>query len=272
MSLLFRCLLTISFEAAHTTDPRVFDCTWPPIPRFNDEKYNTKRVIKERQHNSEEISIFSNSNLLSVCFSFFMANDQEEHNSDKSSDIPTPEMFNMMKKMMDGLEALTIEVNKLKARPTGPIIPDVEKNPTSPRVQLRSASEPGGTSKGKDQMSPDQAAYDAYVEETQRKQGLSAPPPPNGEIPPGAQHFGYDGCTFRENNSRPITPNNANAFHANQFAGNNEKFRYPEGGRTAHYHGENSMQRREPEQDGIGKIKVKIPPFVGHCDPNAYMD
>ena len=28
---------------------------------------------------------------------------------------------------------------------------------------------------------------------------------------------------------------------------------------------------REPEQDGIGKIKVKIPTFEGKCDPDIYM-
>ena len=31
-------------------------------------------------------------------------------------------------------------------------------------------------------------------------------------------------------------------------------------------------RRREVEQDGIGKIKVKIPSFEGRCDPEVYLE
>ena len=97
------------------------------------------------------------------------------------------------------------------------------------------------------------------------------PPPPNGVVPPHVHNYGHDARNFQEYISRPNSPLNRNAFVPNQFDRTQEEDRYFEGERTDFRNGAHQYRGREPEQDGIGKIKVKITSFEGKCDSDVYM-
>lgn len=174
--------------------------------------------------------------------------------SRSSSPIP-PEMFNMIKAMSDNLDRLTARMAVLESRPT----------PPAP-IPLGTNAEAGGPSKVALRVPlPDQrSAYDAARVA-------------HHQVPPGVvPHHGTPVHAYNEQFPVPNSPMLRRNHYApnrfNAFQGYQDEEMEDEGWQAEPPRGYQARRGREPEQDGIGKIKVKIPSFEGKCDPDVYME
>ena len=179
-------------------------------------------------------------------------------NREESPEPVTPEVFNLLKKVSDSVEALTNRIAALEVR-----------SKETPSVELRSENERGGPSfpEPRDPLVSQQAAYEAFLRTSQPPSNppYTFPTPPN---------YGYVPTASQEQPPTFSTPPNAYnhnfgaAFPANNGTGFQGGFVYP-GGHPFPFN--NGGQRFPPAQDGIGKIKVRIPTFEGKVDPDVYM-
>ena len=175
---------------------------------------------------------------------------------ENSPEPVNPEVFNLLKKMSDSLEALTGRIATLEVK---------EKDRAA--EPLRSEPERGGPSRWMptEPLVSQQAAYEAFLRSSQPQ----ATPPYTFPTPP---NYGYVPNATQEPPTFPTPPINNNnfgaAFPANNGPGYQGGFAFPGGRRNDFYMG---PQRFPQEQDGIGKIKVRIPSFDGKVDPDAYM-
>ena len=173
-----------------------------------------------------------------------MANEgNQTPSTGEGSPTVTPELFNMLKAMSDNIAILSNWMVALEARPPAPV-----------SVPLGTHIEPGGPS--------------------------HSAPLPGLQVPIAT--------TSPRQRDRPFASNRFNRFQESRRAYREEPRRgYYDDPRRAHEEEEESDDEewepmpprghqgrggREPEQDGIGKIKVKIPSFEGKCDPDVYMD
>lgn len=81
----------------------------------------------------------------------------------------------------------------------------------------------------------------------------------------GVYHQASPGIVPRFGRPQGATPHHDPPIHAHN------ELEY-EGWQAEPSRGYQTRRGREPEQDGIGKIKVKIPSFEGKCDPDVYME
>ena len=155
-----------------------------------------------------------------------------------------PATFSLLMKMNENIAALTERMATLEAR----------------RPLASAFEQGGGSAQPQPRPLPDQrAAFEAATMGPQR----AATPPPNPPAPRGHRN-GYNPIPNSPLPRVVVPPFVDDRFEEEEQAMTEDEWVQPP---------QRAYQRRyrEPEQDGIGKIKVKIPVFDGKCDPDAYM-
>ena len=149
---------------------------------------------------------------------------------------------------MESVATLTRDMSTLKG----------QLAPNTPPIPLGTNLEPGQTSHQQQAPLPSQQqAYEEARRETSKREPTYRPPPINtyARMPP------------REVFSTPSTPH---SFRQQEFANDVQdeedlEREFLEWRRTRH-RGVQPRERREQEQDGLGRVKVKIPTFEGTSD------
>ena len=186
-----------------------------------------------------------------------------EETTNHSPEPVPPEVFSLLRQMTDSLKTLSTRMDSIEARQAVPTAPQFGAN-----------FEVGGTSNAPLPRAPlvDQAT--AYQQA--RSGGARASPAAAHASPQGRrqqEEFERQEPYVRhqrENFYAPNSPLNRN-FPNHEFQEFYDQEMEEEEWRPVqqrHY----QPRRREMEQDGIGKIKVKIPSFEGKCDPDVYLE
>ena len=189
--------------------------------------------------------------------------------SEDNNEAVPPVVFNLVKTVTDAMAELTKRMSQLEAIQlrtlSAPPIP--QPIPLGSHVETGGPSHVQNRSPLVDQQTAYQAALNGHTSPNGQNQHSRANPQPNPL--PRAQ---------REHNSIPNSPN---FIRQHEFVDEFQDFEEEEmdhgGWRRENQwreqqRGFQPRRGREQEQDGLGKVKVRIPTFEGKCDPDAYMD
>ncbi|XP_073525656.1 uncharacterized protein [Phyllobates terribilis] len=187
--------------------------------------------------------------------------DSPRNNQERRGRSPTPTdpvVLSMLKQMTDSLQALNHRLDSVEARQTAP-----------PPAPLGTHFEVGGTSTNPAQGVPLMPQATVYH---QARQGEMKVPPAAAYNTPRGHHPQAD---YERHDPYGRHSNAPNSPLPRQFPNHEFQDFYDQGDDDdwrpvpqRHY----QPRRREVEQDGVGKIKVKIPSFDGKCDPDAYLE
>ena len=136
--------------------------------------------------------------------------------------------------------------------------------PNTPPIPLGTNLEPGQTSHQQQAPLPgQQQAYEEARREANQRGPSYRPPPINTHARVSPREV-------------PSTLSTPRSFRHNVFANDVQNGEALEQEflewRRKRQRGAQPRERREQEQDGLGRVKVKIPSFEGTSDANLYMD
>ncbi|XP_073525851.1 uncharacterized protein [Phyllobates terribilis] len=181
-----------------------------------------------------------------------------------------PEVISILKELSDSIKTLKAEVHVLKNQEA--------PSPTPLGTNL----EPGQTSIQDVRVPLPTQEEEQYVA-SRREAMLRAESLLRGEVPnppnPGPQERRNlrnpptirIPRRLREENSNPRSPNPYRYNEFDEFQDEDEAHDEYEDWRRACQRGFQA-RRRDPEQDGLGRVKVKIPTFEGTSDADLYME
>ena len=208
-------------------------------------------------------SYYSNSKLF-LCLLVLIMTDKEETPSPRRSPTPIdPILFGMLKEIKDDLKALHTRVGSIEGQQP---------------IPLRTQREEGQPSHGFQQPNPLPSQQQIYEEARRERHQRGRRLHQNNHQPNHRTRFDHRTNMVRQEREdyshSPTAPHFRQHDYIDDF---NDDYDLDEGyeeWRRARNHRRAlpPRERRDPDIDGLGRVKVKFPAFEGKCDPDAYMD